>query len=113
MIGRLLTSTEQQFFAYCENERQAIEFAKHVTLPENASFELVENSVAMILLRAKESRDGCTEVEYVSGLAEVIKAGFIADPVILDLIEADPAGAAKAGGPRERPQTIDQRIVHD
>ena len=31
--------------------------------------------------------------EYVSGLAEVIKAGFIADPAILELIEADPAGA--------------------
>ena len=28
--------------------------------------------------------------DYVSGLAEIIKAGFIADPVILDLIEADP-----------------------
>jgi 3-dehydroquinate synthase len=40
--------------------------------------------------------------EYVSGLAEVIKAGFIADPVILDLIESDPAGAAKPGGPHER-----------
>ncbi len=40
--------------------------------------------------------------EYVSGLAEVIKAGFIADPAILDLIEADPAAAATAGGPGER-----------
>ncbi|MGO9077544.1 MAG: 3-dehydroquinate synthase [Streptosporangiaceae bacterium] len=40
--------------------------------------------------------------EYVSGLAEVIKAGFIADPVILDLIEADPAAAARPGGPHER-----------
>jgi 3-dehydroquinate synthase len=30
--------------------------------------------------------------EYLSGLAEVIKAGFIADPVILDLVEADLAG---------------------
>jgi 3-dehydroquinate synthase len=40
--------------------------------------------------------------EYVSGLAEVIKAGFIADPVILDLVEADPAGAARPGGPHER-----------
>ncbi|HVB46590.1 MAG TPA: 3-dehydroquinate synthase [Streptosporangiaceae bacterium] len=39
--------------------------------------------------------------EYVSGLAEVIKAGFIADPVILDLIERDPA-AVVAGGPYER-----------
>jgi 3-dehydroquinate synthase len=40
--------------------------------------------------------------EYVSGLAEVIKAGFIADPVILNLIEADPAAAAAPGGPHER-----------
>ncbi len=40
--------------------------------------------------------------EYVSGLAEVIKAGFIADPVILDLIEVDPAAAARPGGPHER-----------
>src|SRR5437764_2808770 len=31
--------------------------------------------------------------DYVGGLAEVIKAGFIADPVILDLIEADPQAA--------------------
>jgi 3-dehydroquinate synthase len=31
--------------------------------------------------------------ELVSGMAEVVKAGFIADPVILDLIEADPQAA--------------------
>ncbi len=37
--------------------------------------------------------------DYVSGLAEVIKCGFIADPVILDLIEADPAAATKADSP--------------
>jgi 3-dehydroquinate synthase len=40
--------------------------------------------------------------EYASGLAEVIKAGFIADPVILDLVEADPADAARPGGRHER-----------
>ncbi len=40
--------------------------------------------------------------EYLSGLAEVIKAGFIADPVILELIESDPAAAAKPGGQHER-----------
>jgi 3-dehydroquinate synthase len=39
--------------------------------------------------------------EYASGLAEVIKAGFIADPVILELIEADPEGCARPGGPHE------------
>ena len=37
--------------------------------------------------------------EYVSGLAEVIKAGFIADPAILDLVEADPAAATSPAGP--------------
>ena len=31
--------------------------------------------------------------DYVSGLAEVIKCGFIADPRILKLVEADPAAA--------------------
>ncbi|BDM68580.1 3-dehydroquinate synthase [Streptomyces nigrescens] len=36
--------------------------------------------------------------DYVSGLAEVIKAGFIADPVILDLIEADPEAAKRPDG---------------
>jgi 3-dehydroquinate synthase len=40
--------------------------------------------------------------DYVSGLAEVIKTGFIADPVILDLIEADPAGATTPGGRHAR-----------
>jgi 3-dehydroquinate synthase len=40
--------------------------------------------------------------QYVSGLAEVIKAGFVSDPAILDLIEADPAGAASPGGRHER-----------
>ncbi|WP_293781833.1 3-dehydroquinate synthase [uncultured Aeromicrobium sp.] len=32
--------------------------------------------------------------EIRSGLAEIIKCGFIADPTILDLVEADPAAAA-------------------
>jgi len=48
--------------------------------------------------------------EYVSGLAEVIKAGFIADPVILDLVEADPAAAARPGGPHER-ELIERAIA--
>ncbi|CAM5686360.1 3-dehydroquinate synthase [Streptomyces aurantiogriseus] len=37
--------------------------------------------------------------DHVSGLAEIIKAGFIADPVILQLIEADPDGARSPAGP--------------
>ncbi len=37
--------------------------------------------------------------DYVSGLAEVIKCGFIADPRILDLVEADPTAATDPDGP--------------
>ncbi|MGW3425222.1 3-dehydroquinate synthase [Streptomyces phaeochromogenes] len=37
--------------------------------------------------------------DFVSGLAEIIKAGFIADPTILELIEADPQGARTPEGP--------------
>ncbi|RMB75932.1 3-dehydroquinate synthase [Rhodococcus sp. SBT000017] len=36
--------------------------------------------------------------EIVSGMAEVIKTGFIADPKILDIIEADPAAALDPTG---------------
>lgn len=37
------------------------------------------------------------EFDYVAGLAEVVKCGFIADPVILDIIEADPEGVRSPG----------------
>ncbi|HEX7303637.1 3-dehydroquinate synthase [Lentzea sp.] len=36
--------------------------------------------------------------ELVAGMAEIVKGGFIADPVILDLIEADPALALDPTG---------------
>jgi len=39
------------------------------------------------------------EAELVAGLAEVVKCGFIADPVILDLVEADPEAARRADSP--------------
>ena len=37
--------------------------------------------------------------DYISGLAEVIKAGFISDPAILDLVESDPVAARTPDGP--------------
>jgi 3-dehydroquinate synthase len=36
--------------------------------------------------------------ELVAGMAEIVKAGFIADPKILDLIEADPVAAVDPKG---------------
>lgn len=37
--------------------------------------------------------------ELVAGMAEIVKAGFISDPKILDLIEADPQAAVDPAGP--------------
>jgi 3-dehydroquinate synthase len=37
--------------------------------------------------------------DYVAGLAEVVKCGFIADPAVLDLIESDIEGVASPSGP--------------
>jgi 3-dehydroquinate synthase len=39
--------------------------------------------------------------DYIAGLAEVVKCGFIADPVILELIEADPELVTRPGNPLE------------
>ncbi len=43
--------------------------------------------------------DSLPPPEIAAGSAEIIKAGFIADPEILDLVEADPAAALDPGGP--------------
>ncbi len=42
--------------------------------------------------------DSLPHAELVAGSAEIIKAGFIADPTILDLIEADPVAALDPAG---------------
>ncbi|ASW57610.1 3-dehydroquinate synthase [Plantactinospora sp. KBS50] len=42
---------------------------------------------------------GLPAAELVTGLAEVVKCGFIADPAILDLIERDPAASTDPAGP--------------
>jgi 3-dehydroquinate synthase len=39
--------------------------------------------------------------DYLAGLAEVVKCGFIADPQILELIERDPDQVTGAGNPAE------------
>ncbi|HJE59197.1 MAG TPA: 3-dehydroquinate synthase [Nocardiopsis listeri] len=42
------------------------------------------------------------KADYIGGLAEIIKAGFIDDPVICELIEDDPEGATSPGGEHTR-----------
>lgn len=56
--------------------------------------------------------------ELANGMAEVVKAGFIADPVILDLVEADPEDALDPAGPVlrelvERSVRVKARVVSD
>jgi 3-dehydroquinate synthase len=48
--------------------------------------------------------------DYVAGLAEVVKAGFIADGEILRLVTADPAAAATPDGPHTR-ELIERAIA--
>jgi 3-dehydroquinate synthase len=47
--------------------------------------------------------------DYVAGLAEIIKGGFIADPTILTLVEDDPAGACTPEGEHTR-ELIERKI---
>ncbi|WP_433392767.1 3-dehydroquinate synthase [Micromonospora sp. KLBMP9576] len=42
--------------------------------------------------------DSLPPVDLAAGLAEVVKCGFIADPVILDLVERDPVAATDPSG---------------
>jgi 3-dehydroquinate synthase len=54
--------------------------------------------------------------DLVAGMAEVVKAGFIADPAILDLLRADPAAALDVARPVlvelvERSVAVKARVV--
>ena len=49
------------------------------------------------------------EPDLRAGLAEVVKGGFIADPVILDLIEADPGACLDVAGPVLR-ELIERKV---
>jgi 3-dehydroquinate synthase len=46
------------------------------------------------VLADTDALSGLPEAEFRSGLAEVVKCGFIADGAILDLLDADPTGRA-------------------
>jgi 3-dehydroquinate synthase len=47
--------------------------------------------------------------ELVSGMAEVVKCGFIADPAILDIIEADPLGVTGCDHPM-LPELVERSV---
>jgi len=49
--------------------------------------------------------------EFSAGLSEVVKGGFIADPVILDLLEQDPSGRSNFRELAERKVQIKANVV--
>ncbi|NUT35014.1 MAG: 3-dehydroquinate synthase [Hamadaea sp.] len=53
--------------------------------------------------------DSLPAAQLSAGLAEVVKGGFIADPVILDLVEADPVAAVDPAGPVLR-ELIERKV---
>jgi 3-dehydroquinate synthase len=54
--------------------------------------------------------DSLPRNEIVAGMAEIVKAGFIVDPVILDMIEADPEAALDPAG-SVLPELIRRAVV--
>jgi 3-dehydroquinate synthase len=65
-----------------------------------------------------DTLDTLPKNEMISGMAEVIKCGFIADPAILELIETDPAAvsdprSAAARELIERAITVKARVVSE
>ncbi|MDD1477482.1 3-dehydroquinate synthase [Arthrobacter sp. H16F315] len=63
-----------------------------------------------------DTLDTLPKNEIISGLAEVIKCGFIADPAILELIEKDPAAVTESRGDAlreliERAVTVKATVV--
>lgn len=54
------------------------------------------------VLADTDALTGLPEAEFRSGLAEVVKCGFIADAAILDLLDADPTGRRDAAELIER-----------
>ena len=56
-----------------------------------------------------DTLDTLPRKDFASGMAEVVKCGFIADPLILDLVESDVEGAVTPGGAHVR-QLVERAI---
>jgi hypothetical protein len=65
--SRSLTSTETLLLKCCDNERQAIALAPHVSLPDNATKQQIQDAVILALVKAKEAVQGTAEIEFISG----------------------------------------------
>jgi hypothetical protein len=66
-ISRVLTHTEIQLLSFCNDEREAVALAKIITLPANASYEMIEQAVTAALASVLEKAVGVSQIEYIGG----------------------------------------------
>ena len=66
-IGRVLTRTEQLFFSWTRDEREAVALAKVCTLPANATYQQIETAAIRCFCSALEHAGLEDSVEYVGG----------------------------------------------
>jgi hypothetical protein len=64
-VSRVLTLTEIQLFSCCGEERVATALAKLVTLPHDASYDMIEQAVIQGLVAMKASAGGDPSVEVI------------------------------------------------
>jgi hypothetical protein len=63
---RPLTRTEIQVFTFVGDERKAIMLSKFIVLPENATYEQIDEAVKMAFMRLKVLVDWDPNVEVVN-----------------------------------------------
>ena len=61
--GRPLTRTEIQVFTFMENECSAVELSKFIVLPENATYEQIDEAVGMALAHRRMLGSGSPNVD--------------------------------------------------
>jgi hypothetical protein len=64
-VSRVLTRTEIQLFSCCGEECVATALARLVTLPDDASYDMIEQAVIQGLAAMKLSADGDPSVEVI------------------------------------------------
>ena len=62
-VSRVLTLTEIQLFSYCGEERVAVALARLVTLPDDASYDMIEQAVIKGLAAMRQSADSEPSIE--------------------------------------------------
>jgi hypothetical protein len=78
-ISRSLTRTEMQFFSYTLDEREAVALATVRTLPADATYAQIEDTVLKCFTAALEYAGLKDSIEYVGGQRrDTLRDGYVA-----------------------------------